>query len=426
MRSRAHSQLFVSYSRADTAFVDQLEHHLRAQGFFPWVDRSALEGGRTWLDDIQAAIDRSAIVLLVVTPDALKSPWVRSEYRYALNRHKTIIPLLLRTTSLPLELRDVQAVDFRDEFAVAFDQLVKATRVALHPVVRRRRSRALLPWLAGLALFAAGAVMASALFANGFFAAAPLGTSPPGGPRVRIVQQSVDLASNSSVTASCRMDEELLGGGYVNGAHTAIHASYPSSPSSWTVLADQGTHATLTTYAICLRASFRVDEQIITATALAGTLTATCPPNTVLTGGGFRSMPATVVRSEPAFDITSSIGTPIGWEIDEAPARGQFLYYEAYAMCAVQHLVQSSAYFVTSPNQAQGDTQITTGCTPGSILTGGGFDIVSSSEAAASGSVVYQSAPSADGMQWVVGTNIAAVSTQTVSVSAICVTPVGS
>ena len=37
--------IFISYSRTNNHFVDRLEADLKAHSFYPWVDRSKLEGG---------------------------------------------------------------------------------------------------------------------------------------------------------------------------------------------------------------------------------------------------------------------------------------------------------------------------------------------------------------------------------------------
>src|SRR6266705_456187 len=45
--------LFISYSHADSAFVDRLEADLRSQGWKPWVDRHGLVGGLRWRRELQ-------------------------------------------------------------------------------------------------------------------------------------------------------------------------------------------------------------------------------------------------------------------------------------------------------------------------------------------------------------------------------------
>ena len=77
-------RVFISYARADsTAFVDRLEGDLKAQQFHPWVDRHGLEGGQEWMEIIQDAIDACQALVVVMSPAAVQSQFVRMEYRYA-------------------------------------------------------------------------------------------------------------------------------------------------------------------------------------------------------------------------------------------------------------------------------------------------------------------------------------------------------
>jgi hypothetical protein len=75
--------LFISYSRTDSAFADRLFADLLARSFRPWMDRRKLEGGQDFLNEIQSAIDRCQVLLLILSPEAMASKNVRREYRYA-------------------------------------------------------------------------------------------------------------------------------------------------------------------------------------------------------------------------------------------------------------------------------------------------------------------------------------------------------
>jgi TIR domain len=96
--------LFFSYSHKDEALRDQLETHLsmlKRQGFIDaWHDRRILAGAP--LDDsIDAQLDRSDIVLLLVSADFLGSEYCYSrEMTRALERHKegtcVVVPVILR------------------------------------------------------------------------------------------------------------------------------------------------------------------------------------------------------------------------------------------------------------------------------------------------------------------------------------------
>ena len=90
--------IFISYSRTDSDFVDRLEADLKARNFYTWVDRLKLEGGQDCRSEIQKAIDHCQIMLVVLSPEAMASKYVRQEYDYADSEDKPIIPLNWRTT----------------------------------------------------------------------------------------------------------------------------------------------------------------------------------------------------------------------------------------------------------------------------------------------------------------------------------------
>jgi hypothetical protein len=111
--SQGTVDVIISYSRTDSDFVDRLEPDLKAHNLSVWVDRRKLEGGQVWDAEIRSAIDQCRILLMVISPEALASPWVTKEYQYALKRHKEVIPLRLYPTGdLPPELQRLQWVDF--------------------------------------------------------------------------------------------------------------------------------------------------------------------------------------------------------------------------------------------------------------------------------------------------------------------------
>ena len=62
------TSIFISYARADSPFVDRLEADLHRHGFAPWLDRRGLAGGQQWRRELQVAVDRCQ-VLLVVLPE---------------------------------------------------------------------------------------------------------------------------------------------------------------------------------------------------------------------------------------------------------------------------------------------------------------------------------------------------------------------
>src|SRR5215472_964271 len=120
--------LFISYSHADSAFVDQLEADLHQQGFETWVDRQRLAGGQRWRRELQEAVEGCQVLLIVLSPDAIASQNVQIEYAYALDLSKLVIPLYYRQCTVPMELRAIQWIDFRQ----SYDQGIQALVQALH------------------------------------------------------------------------------------------------------------------------------------------------------------------------------------------------------------------------------------------------------------------------------------------------------
>lgn len=96
--------LFISYAHEDEAFRQQLEKHLatlRREGLIAaWHDRE-ITAGQEWAGEIDAALDRAHIVLLLVSADFMASEYCNEiETRRAMQRQQMgtsrVIPVLLR------------------------------------------------------------------------------------------------------------------------------------------------------------------------------------------------------------------------------------------------------------------------------------------------------------------------------------------
>lgn len=78
------SPLFISYSRADSAFINRLEPHLNDKGVRFWRDVHHATAGRLETQ-IDRAIRFNSTVLLVLSEHSVKSDWVQHEARLARN-----------------------------------------------------------------------------------------------------------------------------------------------------------------------------------------------------------------------------------------------------------------------------------------------------------------------------------------------------
>src|SRR5271166_4965009 len=63
--------VFISYSRDDLAFADQLDAALRLTGFGTSIDRLDISGGEEWRNRLGALIRDADTVVFVLSPSSL-------------------------------------------------------------------------------------------------------------------------------------------------------------------------------------------------------------------------------------------------------------------------------------------------------------------------------------------------------------------
>jgi hypothetical protein len=122
------TQVFISYSRKDLAFVECLVEDLKKAGLDIWYDLSGLDGGTRWRTEIQNAIKNSRYVIVVLSPSSVESEWVEREFLFASNLKLKIIPLLYKQCELPmnylnLNFIDVQGNNYRKNFGEILEAL---------------------------------------------------------------------------------------------------------------------------------------------------------------------------------------------------------------------------------------------------------------------------------------------------------------
>jgi serine/threonine protein kinase len=104
--------LFISYSRRDKDYAQQLTDHMASNGFEVWID-SQIDYGDAWFDEIEQAIKTCAAFLLVMTPESQNSEWVKKEILLAKRYKKPIFPLLLGGQEFGIVI-DIQFADVQD------------------------------------------------------------------------------------------------------------------------------------------------------------------------------------------------------------------------------------------------------------------------------------------------------------------------
>jgi len=122
------ADVFISYSRVDGQFVDQLHDALKKIGRDTWVDWRSIPAGARWEDEIFAGIEAADNFVFIITPESVSSPMCQREVAHASGNSKRIISVLYReVAALPPLLKPFQAIPYsKCGFEETFDRLIAA------------------------------------------------------------------------------------------------------------------------------------------------------------------------------------------------------------------------------------------------------------------------------------------------------------
>lgn len=197
------TQIFISYSRKDTAFVRKLAGDLEKAGYDVWWDVSDLRGGDDWPRVIPAAIEASQYFMIMLSPNSAASDWVEKEYTHALSLRRKIIPVMLQQSSIPFALNTINYVDFTsDDYVASFNRLLTALghtgeRPAVEPppTLAMQLRKYAIP--IGIGIFLLLAILATI-----FPTSPPPETSTPSLPATTAVVLPTDTATPSATVSA--------------------------------------------------------------------------------------------------------------------------------------------------------------------------------------------------------------------------------
>jgi len=107
-------KVFLSYATQDRTYAQKLASGLTKEGYEVWDAGRELHPGDNWSLKIGEALQQSKAMVVLVSPEAVRSEWIRREVEYALgsaNYAGRLIPLVVRPTKeIPWILRKLNLV----------------------------------------------------------------------------------------------------------------------------------------------------------------------------------------------------------------------------------------------------------------------------------------------------------------------------
>lgn len=156
--------IFMSYSRRELGFVDDLVGKLEGENYNVWLDYRALVPGAPWGVQIEKGLKDADTVLLVISKAALASKYVTSEWRHFLDTKQRVILLVFEAVDLPKELERFEWVDFRGSYSAGLKELFSQLKQPIqeeHPVPETGFKA---PWIVWAAVAVSAVVALISLF----------------------------------------------------------------------------------------------------------------------------------------------------------------------------------------------------------------------------------------------------------------------
>ena len=115
-------EVFLSHSGLDREFAEKIVELLRHHGVPVWYAPGSIRGSQQWYDEIGDALERCDWFVILLSPNSMRSKWVKRELVFALDEdryEKCIIPVVIQAGNyrrFTWALSSYQLVDFTEDF----------------------------------------------------------------------------------------------------------------------------------------------------------------------------------------------------------------------------------------------------------------------------------------------------------------------
>lgn len=137
------TDVFISHSSRDKSIAKEIRKNFEADGFSCWMAPDDVKGGRSYAGEIVEAINRSKVVLILLSNNSITSKHIPKEADLALTAKKPLLPVrtedVLPTGSLEYILALEQRIDifpgpvkkFKDRLSDTVSSLIQSPDVQI-------------------------------------------------------------------------------------------------------------------------------------------------------------------------------------------------------------------------------------------------------------------------------------------------------
>lgn len=142
-------QIFISHAHQDAKFAQRLAADLRTNGWQTWMAPDNIRPGEKWMEAINRGLEESGAFVLILTPAAIDSRWVRQEMYAAIelehhgNMH--LFPLSVKSTVMPPLWSGYQWIGFEADYEIGLAALLSELDPPVTPPVLMKATKFMPP-----------------------------------------------------------------------------------------------------------------------------------------------------------------------------------------------------------------------------------------------------------------------------------------
>ena len=107
--------VFISPAHGDKQWADWLGKRLVKHGFRIWTDSASVPTGESFIAELNRTIEKSDVVLALLSPNYFQSAWCRQETAVAAASKVPIIPVLVEPCEVQGFLRNYNWADLTSD-----------------------------------------------------------------------------------------------------------------------------------------------------------------------------------------------------------------------------------------------------------------------------------------------------------------------